>query len=326
MMNLSNYIAGNQYRYYYEQLKNADKALYNQILSGFMTFQESLMLGTGDIDRVLDVYHKICYDVPEVFFVKKLKYRPGANIELLAEYRFTPEECCSIFEVMDEKCRKLRDLTVGMGDVEKVKAAHDYLVRHVSYQDVGAPYSHEAAGPLVYDIGVCEGISKAFKYIADRIGLKSVVVSGMATGEGNPNGGGHAWNVVEVDGKLYHLDVTFDSGLSKNGAERYDYFLLSAEEISADHCEDPGQPMCPYVYNYYATVGRLAGGKRDVVKLVSGMKSGESVVFQMPQIPAPEEEIVSAVWKAVQDAFPQSEYKMLMYHNKERRVFQLNKE
>ena len=47
---------------------------------------------------------------------------------------------------------------------EKERAIHDYIVKSVVYKDVEAPYSHEAPGALLYGIGVCEGISKAFKY------------------------------------------------------------------------------------------------------------------------------------------------------------------
>ncbi len=41
----------------------------------------------------------------------------------------------------------------------------------------------------------------------------------------------HAWNVIRIDGKYYHLDVTFDNTLSRDDAVRYDYVNLADKQI-----------------------------------------------------------------------------------------------
>ncbi|MBQ4225778.1 MAG: hypothetical protein II664_05640, partial [Oscillospiraceae bacterium] len=46
----------------------------------------------------------------------------------------------------------------------------------------------------------------SFKYLCDYAGINCIVVHGyLYTGTGNGN---HAWNVVEYNGKKYHIDVT----------------------------------------------------------------------------------------------------------------------
>ena len=67
---------------------------------------------------------------------------------------------------------------------------------------------------------VCEGYSKAFKYLCDNTDFSSSLIScHMVTGF--MNGGGHMWNIVTMeDGKNYIVDVTnSDSGtVGQNGS------------------------------------------------------------------------------------------------------------
>ena len=78
------------------------------------------------------------------------------------------------------------------------RCIHDYIAMTVKYKDTEAPYSHEAPGAVLYQIGVCEGIAKAFKYLSDQLGLQSVVVFGASNEQGNE--GGHSrFKFVEAD-------------------------------------------------------------------------------------------------------------------------------
>lgn len=60
----------------------------------------------------------------------------------------------------------------------------------------------------------------------------------IALAENNPEKGvkyRHAWNVVRLDKKYYHLDCTFDLSLGNPEEIRYDYFRLSDKQIFRDH-------------------------------------------------------------------------------------------
>ena len=46
-----------------------------------------------------------------------------------------------------------------------------------------------------------------------------------------PSWQSHAWNIVTFDGSGYHVDVTWDDPLGTSDTLRYDYFLLSDEEL-----------------------------------------------------------------------------------------------
>ena len=71
--------------------------------------------------------------------------------------------------------------------------------------------------------------------MAKEVGISSILISGKAT---NSLGtGGHAWNLVNVDGKLYHIDTTWDDPVSSDGRDllRYKYFLIDDQTMSLNH-------------------------------------------------------------------------------------------
>lgn len=53
---------------------------------------------------------------------------------------------------------------------------------------------------------------------------------------GASKGIGHAWNLVRLNGRWYHLDVTWDDPIpDQAGRLRYDYYLLPDKLIKKDH-------------------------------------------------------------------------------------------
>ena len=83
---------------------------------------------------------------------------------------------------------------------------------------------------LNYSTGVCQAYSELFYLLCIRAGVDCQIVYG------DSNGVGHAWNLVELDGDYYHIDVTFDDPIpDRAGRVYYDYFCLTDSELSADH-------------------------------------------------------------------------------------------
>lgn len=116
-------------------------------------------------------------------------------------------------------------------DYEKLKYVHDWIVNNTVYLNTGNYYDTEADGPLIYGNAICEGYSKAFMYFAQSMGFECVCAIG------NAGGVDHMWNMVKLNGKWYHVDVTWDDPIRSDGKQvlRYDYFLKSDTEIKRDH-------------------------------------------------------------------------------------------
>ncbi|AFQ08579.1 TPA: S-layer homology domain-containing protein [Bacillus pacificus] len=142
---------------------------------------------------------------------------------------------------------------VGMDDHEKVKAIHDYVVKHVSYDTSYKAYTAYEA--LVNRSAVCQGYALLTYQLLKEAGIENHFVVG--TGDGQP----HAWNLVKIENKWYHLDTTFDDPVpDEQGRVTYSYFNLSDEQIARNHEWNRGDyPQA--TTNYYSTLtNKIAAG------------------------------------------------------------------
>lgn len=142
---------------------------------------------------------------------------------------------------------------------------------------------------------VCEGYSRAFKLVCDKLGINCIIVGG--TGHTNSRSEGHMWNMVQIDGKWYGVDCTWDdpvvSGKSGvvSGHERTDYFLVgsstkvdgktfAASHVASDDIMIPGNTLkYPTLEkNAYSGGGSTPTPAKNVkIKKVSVKPSAKSV-------------------------------------------------
>lgn len=81
---------------------------------------------------------------------------------------------------------------------------------------------------------VCAGYSLILKEILDRQGIKCEYVEGKTNKEG-----GHAWNIVEVEGKKHGIDLTWDSSRYNSGKfNRFEFLGQDVKEFSETHIPD----------------------------------------------------------------------------------------
>ena len=112
-----------------------------------------------------------------------------------------------LLEAMRKEIKKQLD---GYTDYEKIKQVHDWMIENVEYDvDLVADEPYSISGSLTEGKAVCEGYARGFKYILDGLNIPCLLISGTAT---NSNGEteSHAWNYVELEGKWYAVDVTWD--------------------------------------------------------------------------------------------------------------------
>lgn len=128
----------------------------------------------------------------------------------------------------------------GKSDYDKLTAYRDYICAQVEYNNTAAntsnyPYSGPWQMIYVFDNNpntnvVCEGYSKAFKYLCDLSTFTNPVecylVSGYSTGD-------HMWNIVRISGKSYLVDVTgCDSSVRAKDA----LFLAGSSNATGKGC------------------------------------------------------------------------------------------
>ena len=117
-----------------------------------------------------------------------------------------------------------------MTDFEKVKFVNDYIVKNTMYSEDSVASSHSAYAVAYEGKGVCQGYALFAQKLMQALGLESMYVVGEVYT------GGHAWNLVKVDGEWYHLDTTWNDPVPDRGnGVRYDYFLLNDTDLLEDH-------------------------------------------------------------------------------------------
>lgn len=131
----------------------------------------------------------------------------------------------------------------ALSDYEKVKAVNDYLCDIAEYSEGVSPYEpiqHTVYGCLIDGDCVCEGYAKAAQLLFQMSGLETYYVVGDTAG------GGHAWNIVKVDGEYYQLDVTWND---VPGYEN-EFFLVTDEYMKHtrvwDYSKFPKTAKKPY--------------------------------------------------------------------------------
>ena len=168
---------------------------------------------------------------------------------LVIDYQYTPEEAAEKRKQDAEEQAAVDGaiascVTDGMSDYEIAKALHDYLALNCEYDmryySGGMPsISYTAYGALVNRMAVCQGYALAYQELLAQCGIESEYVSGWG------NGGRHGWNIIQIDGEWYHVDVTWDDPTpNREGYVRYKYFLKSDKTMSHDHSNWESSHVC----------------------------------------------------------------------------------
>lgn len=105
----------------------------------------------------------------------------------------------------------------------KAKLIHDWICASISYDAAmlrqGTVANQDIQSVLSSRKAVCSGYSRVFQAMADFAGIPCVTVSGYVKNQRGARGLGqdnsHAWNLVQIHGRWYIVDTTFDAGYVK---------------------------------------------------------------------------------------------------------------
>lgn len=132
-------------------------------------------------------------------------------------------------------------ITEDMTEEEKVKALSEYVVSHMEYDDdVIDDDSKEAIikgwGECLYysvieEKGVCNGYTKYAQNLFNEAGIKSIKTDGI----------GHTWNLVQIEGEYYFVDLTNidvlvneQASVSFDNYSLYPFYLLPIDKAAVE--------------------------------------------------------------------------------------------
>ena len=246
--------------FYYDQLAEDDQVIYEEIFAGVSEFNDEIYVHSTSPDDCNQILKEVLLDHPELFWcdgtVSTSAYTSKKEYSIVS-----PAYNCSKDEWKKRKAQVentaatwISGLQDGAGDYEKILFIYETIVENVDY-DLDASDNQNIYSVFVGRKSVCAGYAKAFSYLADKLGIECIYVTGNTD-----DGSAHAWNLVKCDGNYYQLDVTWgdpifleETSHSIDDNISYDYMLCSDEQIGSTHTLQEGYayPSCTHMDNNY---------------------------------------------------------------------------
>jgi FOG: Glucan-binding domain (YG repeat) len=232
-----------------------------------ITFTSSEYASLGIVSNTATDPKKIFFDVlyehPEIFWVAQnvvgVANTDGSGNKSFNLYAMNLYDNSDIDSKKVQINAKLNDIVnkyKSYGDLRKVYEIHDYINSNIIYdhevatstvpsssinpnvdfngyladtrqitKDNASFYeAHTLYGALIKGDAVCEGYAKIAKILLNNSGIESdIIVSNT-----------HAWNYVNIDGKYYQLDTTWDDQADEKTLSPYKYFNITTTELGED--------------------------------------------------------------------------------------------
>ncbi len=214
--------------------------IYEKLLSGLLA-EESQISFSGmsvTVQEIKSAFTQVLNTNPELFYVSSL-YNCGSYDGVIVEY-VKPTYNLSGKALSDARTQYeelvleiISQVSPSWSELEKVLFVHDYIVKNFEYDHTYSVYD-------TYDFlknkkGVCQAYTLLCIELLERldIGVGAVPSDPME----------HIWNSVEIDGKWYHMDITWDDPCTTGNIDRFDEvsyenFLCSDAKITeSGHCD-----------------------------------------------------------------------------------------
>lgn len=237
----------------YSALGKNQKIIYDELLAAGQRMDSAwidiTVSGTVSPRDVSLVFYSLETDHPELFWLPSQYYISTSSNKLM--FLFVSEDSDSSPQSSTYLINRSQKETMTAelrAAVEEIKALvtsddpyeielklHDILCERVTYskEDSSEPMLWTAYGALVNGTAVCEGYARAYQLLLYEFGINSTLATGMASGEG------HMWNIVNINGTNYHVDVTWDDRDDQKNPPFHAFFNLSDSQIRGTHNPHP---------------------------------------------------------------------------------------
>ncbi|MDR0975174.1 MAG: hypothetical protein LBL80_05730 [Ruminococcus sp.] len=200
-------------RYAYNTLTDDEKALYANIVENAATLGLRVDPEFVGVDKATwDKVYCMVYNQEPQFFWMSPKLSQVGRIY----YRNLDKESIKSMQAeIDATVKNILADIKGKSDFEKLDYLNTYLSLNSTFilgeeTDAQANYNSTiynafAGGTSKQGDIQCVGYAHAVQYICDRVGINSMVITGVTEA-----GQTHAWNIVDVGGDWYNYDITWD--------------------------------------------------------------------------------------------------------------------
>ena len=178
--------------------------------------------------RIVGAYdNDLLNNYKNVYFMnEKTGKKVGCKEYFYDSVIYTKNEAIKIIEEIESI---ERNMNPNWSDIQKIIYIYDTIKRKIFYdpkfesKPVGEIKSLRG---LISKKTVCLGYSVIFKELLERQKIKCHLVIGDSVHKDGSTGG-HAWNIIELDDKLYPIDLTWDNTKYRNGSFREHSYLAN---------------------------------------------------------------------------------------------------
>ncbi len=230
-------------------LSSAEKGIYDAIRSAAAAGKPSAaVMALPNPNAVKIAFSCFCKDHPEIYNVSPTI---GAGMQLVRlvvrlSYIYDRGKVKAIDAYLREYSKRIVS-EAPKTELEKEFRIIDEMAREVSYA-INNATNQNAAAALYFKTAQCSGISKAFKYAMDLLGIWCIVVDGEVYNPNSRRHEPHAWNMIRINGEYYYTDVTMMMGANTTKAEPFRYHRIncSTKTLSDNgyKWDQSGLPKC----------------------------------------------------------------------------------
>lgn len=236
--------------YSYYKLSADAQAVYDEIYNHAINLDSEFTFSEPkDIDTIYEVYELLVNEEIELFYLDNRFYYSGTPVtKLKLGYTDTAANIKKKKQDMNTVTQEiLAKVTSGMSDYDIVKLFHDEIIRTCVYDTEAV---NNIYGAMVNKRSMCQGYAGAFLRLCNLTGIPAISITGSTD---EP----HMWNMVNIDGEWYHIDLTWDDPDKEGYPEfcRYDYFCVDTATIKKLRTIDSYPYSLPEAksdkYNYF---------------------------------------------------------------------------
>ena len=106
---------------------------------------------------------------------------------------------------------------------DKIKLFHDFIINNTEYDQTNKNKSHTAYTLITTGKAICGGYSDIMSIYLNTLGIQNYKVTSE----------NHIWNLVNLDGTWYHLDMTWDDPVASDGKQYllHNFLLISSNKL-----------------------------------------------------------------------------------------------
>lgn len=194
---------------------------YDDCMDDVNTISTDMVL-LSNINNFVSTYNQ--YSTIHTFVTPAL----NSKVELTITKTYSKVKTALIDNEIDKIILKLK--LDKYSNKDKIRIIHDFIIKNTKYDSLKAKNindqtydSSTAYGLLFEGYAVCSGYADTMSIFLDKLNIPNIKVASTT----------HVWNLVQLDNKWYHLDLTWDDPYSIKGTDsvNHNFFLITYTQL-----------------------------------------------------------------------------------------------